>query len=235
LRRKPQREPEQGEQRNDQNELAHDCNMGDARRLAKLGGGEGTSAMNDALTYSYKASSFGAPWEFRLKPEGIRWAVGMRSGVLRYDRIRRVRLSFRPVTMQSYRFQAEIWSDDMPMLRIASTSWRGLVEQTRQDEGYTAFILELHRRLAEARTQAQFTTGVPSVIYWLGIAVFVGVALGLAALIARALRLSEWAAVGLIGGFFVLFAWRLGSFFRRNRPGIYRPEQVPDDVLPRRI
>ena len=189
--------------------------------------------MSGELSYSFKASAFGAPWEFELRPEGLLWRVGLRSGLIRYDEISRVRLSFRPVTMQSYRFQAEIWSAVMPKFRIASTSWRGIVEQTRQDAAYTAFVVELHRRLAAASKPVHFSTGIPGAAYWAGLAVFVVVALGLAALAVRALRLDEWAGAAFIGGFFALFVWQLGAFFRRNRPGIYRPEDVPDGVLPR--
>jgi hypothetical protein len=189
--------------------------------------------MSGELSYSYKAASFGAPWEFKLRPEGLELSAGRRGGLLRYDQILRVRLSFRPVTMQSYRFQAEIWSKDFPKIRIASTSWRGIVEQVRQDEAYTAFIVELHRRIATAGAPAQFSTGMPGIVYWIGLAVFVAVALGLAALAVRALRLEEWAGAAVVGGFFALFLWQLGGFFRRNRPGVYRPESVPAIVLPR--
>jgi hypothetical protein len=190
--------------------------------------------MNGELSYSFKASSFGAPWEFELGPQGLKWSAGRRSGLLRYDKINRVRLSFRPVTMQSYRFQTEIWSEEMPKIQIASTSWRGIVEQTRQDDAYTTFIVELHRRLAAAGTRARFSTGIPSIKYWIGLAVFVAIALGLAALSAQALRLNEWAGAALMGGFFALFIWHLGAFFRRNRPEVYPPDALPENVLPRR-
>jgi len=190
--------------------------------------------MSGELSYGYKPSLFGAPLEFELKTEGLQWRIGMRSGLIRYDRIRRVRLSFRPVTMQSYRFMTEIWSEGMPRIRIASTSWRGIVEQERKDEAYCAFIVELHRRIAAAGTKTKFLTGVPPVIYWFGVAVFAAVALGLAALSVRALRLSEWGGAVLVGGFFALFLWQLGAFFHRNRPGAYLPNDVPAIVLPRR-
>lgn len=189
--------------------------------------------MSGEPTYSYKPSSFGAPWEFTLKGEGLAWSAGMRSALVRYDKIRRVRLSFRPVAMQGYRFQTEIWSDDMPKIRIASTSWRGIVEQARQDANYTAFVAEFHRRIAAAGARAEFSTGVPGLTYWLGVAVFFAAALGLAALSVRALSSSQWGGAAIIGGFLALFIWQLGNYFRRNRPGIYRPDNIPEIVLPR--
>jgi hypothetical protein len=189
--------------------------------------------MDGVLTYAFKASSFGAPWEFELRPEGLKWNVGRRTGQLGYDKIKRVRLSYRPVTMQSYRFQAEIWSDEMPKIRIASTSWRGIVEQTRQDDAYVAFIVELHRRLASAGTRARFSTGIPAIKYWIGLVMFVAITIGLAALSVQALQSGQSAGAAIMGGFLVLFVWNLGNFFRRNRPENYAPDAVPANVLPR--
>jgi len=37
-----------------------------------------------------------------------------------------------------------------------------------------------------------------------------------------------------MGGFLALFVWQLGAFFRRNRPEVYLPEAVPQNVLPRK-
>ena len=190
--------------------------------------------MDGVLSYSFKASSFGAPWEFELRPEGLKWFVGRQTGLVGYDKIRRVRLSYRPVTMQSYRFQTEIWSHELPKIRIASTSWRGIVEQTRQDDAYNAFIVELHRRLADAGARARFSTGISSIKYWVGLVMFVAIVLGLGAITVQALWLKEWAGAGLVAGFIALFVWHLGVFFRRNRPEIYLPDAVPANVLPRR-
>lgn len=189
--------------------------------------------MDGVLSYSFNSSVYGAPWEFELKPEGLKWTAGRRSGLLDYDKIRGIRLSFRPATMQSYRFQAEIWAEEMPKIQIASTSWRGMVEQRRQDAAYTAFIVELHRRLAGANSRAQFSTGIPSIKFWSGLAIFVVFALGLAALTLKAVLLGEWGGAALVGGFFGLFVWQLGRYFQYNWPQNYSPDAVPANVLPR--
>jgi hypothetical protein len=188
--------------------------------------------MSTDLSYSYKASVLGSPLEFTLNDNALEWSIGRRGGLARYDRIARVRLSFRPITMQSYRFQTEIWAEGCPKIRIASTSWRSMLEQARQDEAYTAFIVELHRRIAAAGAPTRFTTGISFIIFWFGVAVTGVTAVGLAALTVKALRLGEWAGAALIGGFLALFMWQLGIFFQRNRPGTYRPDHVPDHLLP---
>jgi hypothetical protein len=62
---------------------------------------------------------------------------------------------------------------------------------------------------------------------------FAGVALAIAALAVRALQIGDYAGVALLGGFFALFAWQSGPYFKRNRPGRYRPDAIPNDLVPR--
>jgi hypothetical protein len=33
--------------------------------------------------------------------------------------------------------------------------------------------------------------------------------------------------------FFLVFGYQLGTYFYRNRPGRYRPDAIPPDVLPK--
>lgn len=184
-------------------------------------------------SYAFKPSLIGAPCEFKLKPDGLHWQMGVRKGRVRYERIRAVRLSYRPVTMQSRRFVTEIWSTDNPKIQIISVSWRSIVEQERQDVAYVAFITELHRRLVAEKSEAQFTTGLPVASYWLGVLVFAVVMVTIAAMTVKALRLEQWSAGAIIAAVLAAFAWQIGNYFRRNRPVHYRPEAPPREVLPK--
>lgn len=183
--------------------------------------------------YAFKPSLIGAWYEFKLKSDGLHWQMGPRSGRVRYERIRAVRLSYRPVTMQSRRFVTEIWSTDNPKISIVSVSWRSLVEQERQDAAYSNFIAELHRRLAAAKTEAQFTAGLPVVSYWLGVVVFAVVMVTIAAMIVRALRQEQWSASAIIAAILAAFGYQIGNYFRRNRPVKYRPQAIPPEVMPK--
>ena len=182
--------------------------------------------------YVYKSSLLGAPFEFRLAADALEWRKGRHEGRTPYDRIRRIRLSFRPATMQNHRFLAEIWVADGPKLQIASSSWRSMMDQERLDAAYTPFITELHRRIVAAGGSPLLQTGSPVFLFWPGVAIFVGVLLGLAALIVRALQTQQWSAAAFVAAFFALFLWQAGNFFRRNRPGYYRADAVPAQVLP---
>ncbi len=181
--------------------------------------------------YAYKPSLLGAPWEFRLTPDALEWSIGRHQGRTPYDRITRVRLSFRPVTMQTRRFVTEIWPAGGPKLSIASSSWKSVLEQEGRDQDYGAFVRELHRRIAAAGARASFETGSPALLYWPGLAVFVVVSFGLAALTLQALQIGAWAGAAFVGGFLALFLWQSGAYFRRNRPGSYRPEALPPEWL----
>jgi hypothetical protein len=185
------------------------------------------------LRYDYKPSLLGPPWEFRLAAHALEWQLGRRSGSVPYDRITRVRLSFRPVNMQTYRFLAEIWPADGPRLRIASTSWRNIIEQERKDAAYAAFLIELHRRIAAAGGRAAFIAGTPPILYWIGLPIFVAVSLVLAAMAVHAVQVKAWVAGAIVAGFLALCLWQIGGFFYRNQPGTYRPDALPPALVPR--
>jgi hypothetical protein len=184
--------------------------------------------------YAYKPSLMGTPWEFRLTPTALEWRNGPREGRIPYAKIRRVRLSFRPATMQGYRFLTQVWADSAPRLDIYSTSWRGMLELARQDGGYRSFVAALHRYLAAAGgTRTEFMCGVSALRYWPAVAVFGGAVVAFAALILRALSEAEWAAAAFIAVFLSLLLWQVGGYVLRNRPGVYRPPDIPPHLLPR--
>jgi hypothetical protein len=190
------------------------------------------TSTGDDPVYAYKPSLMGAPWELRLRPDALAWQMGRHEGRIPYGRIRRVRLSYRPVTMQTRRFVTEIWPMDGPRLTIASTSWRSLVEQGTQDDAYGAFVKELHRRIAAAGAPAAFEAGSAALLYWPGVVIFVAGTLALAALTVRALMVEAYAGAAFVGGFLGLFLWQSGNYFWRNRPGTYRPDALPKELVP---
>jgi hypothetical protein len=192
--------------------------------------------MTDAgheLHYGYKPSLLGAAWEFRLRPDRLEWEFGRHVGHVHYDRIARIRLSFRPVTMQTYRFLTEIWPAEGPKLTIASTSWRSVIEQERKNAAYAAFLAELHRRILAAGGRTTFIGGVPAVLYWIGLIVFIAILLALVGLTFRALQVGAWQGAAVVGGLLALFLWQVGGFFFRNRPQTYRPDALPPALIPR--
>jgi len=182
--------------------------------------------------YIYKPSLTGAPWELCLSPDGLEWQLGRQRGRIPYARISRVRLSFRPATMQTRRFVAEIFWPEGRRLSITSTSWQSLFEQRPQERAYGAFIRELNQRIAASGGPTAFETGAPPLLYWPGLVLFAGTGLALAALAVRALEVGTYCGAAMVGGLFALLLWQSGIYFKRNRPGRYRPEAVPSELVP---
>jgi hypothetical protein len=183
-------------------------------------------------SYAYKPALFGTIWCFHLAPDALEWAAGPRGGRVLYVDIRRLRLSFRPVSTQTHRFLAEIWPARGAKLQMASSSWRSMVDHERHDAAYSAFVMELHRRLASAPATISFECGSPALRYWPGLVIFAGVALALSALTVQALALRAWGGAAIVGGVLALFLWQAGTFFRRNRPRTYVAQAPPRDLLP---
>ena len=50
-------------------------------------------------TYAFKPSLIGSMCEFALRPDALEWQIGRRSGRVRYETVRAIRLSYRPVTI----------------------------------------------------------------------------------------------------------------------------------------
>ena len=192
-----------------------------------------TQVIGDGLVYAYRPSLMGAPWQFKLADDGIEWSAGRRAGHIPYRNIRRLRMSFRPANMQTQRFLTEVWADGAPMLKISSSSWKGMFEQERLDKPYSAFVGELHRRIVRAAAPARFEQGSNPLLYWLGLAVFVGVVCGLGLLIVRGLQAESMSGAAFIAAFLALSLWQGIVFFGRNRPGLYRPEAPPAALLPK--
>jgi hypothetical protein len=196
------------------------------------------------IEYAYKASLMGGAWMLRLAPDALHWSIGTVAGAIPYASIRRIRLSFRPVTMQSYRFLAEIWSDKSPKIPIASASWKSLMEQERQDDGYTRFVIALHQRIAEAGGDPDLRAGALPLLYWPGVAIFGALVVMGVSLAFQSMSLGEraigqpmdWTQKGAILVLVVMFfwlLWQMGSFFKRNLPRRYTLGAIPADLLPK--
>lgn len=188
---------------------------------------------SDIVTYTYRPSLLGAPWEFKLTGDAIEWRAGRQSGRVTLAQVRFVRLSYRPANLQTHRFVTEIWADGTPKLQIVSASWKSMFDQERLDRPYSAFVTELHRRLMRLGAGTRFIRGTHKVKYWASVVVFAAVALGISALVVRALQSGVFAGAAFVGAFLALILWQGGNFLRRNQPGTYRPDELPPMLLPK--
>jgi hypothetical protein len=183
-------------------------------------------------TYVYKASLIGSAHRFELTDDGLSWHVAGRSGVWPYGDIAAIRLSYRPVSMQSQRFRADIDRAGGGRIVLLSTTWTTVTLMAPQDRDYRAFITQLHRRLKEAGSTAELVGGLRPALYHAAVALLAMVAVAIGGLLIRALSTGEWAGALFLVGFAALFWWQIGGFVRRNRPQRYGFDALPRELLP---
>jgi hypothetical protein len=182
--------------------------------------------------YAYKASLIGSAHLFELTEKGLSWQAGGRSGIWAYTDISAINLSYRPMSMQSRRFRADIRHVDGGRVRIMSTTWQTVALMAPQDHLYRTFITRLHRRMAAAGSRATLRGGLAPPLYAAAIVLVGSLAIAMAGLLVRALAVGEWAGVLFLIGFAALFVWQIGGFVRRNRPVVYAFDQLPKALLP---
>jgi hypothetical protein len=184
------------------------------------------------ISYLYKASLISSAYQFELTEAGLSWQMGRRSGVWPYADIASIRLSYRPMSMQSRRFRADIDRAGGERIAILSTTWQTVALMTPQDQDYRAFITELHRRMQAAGSKASLIGGIGAVTYFLAVAVVVLLAIAMVGLFVRALATSEFIGALFLVGMAIWFAWTIGGFIKRNRPRRYSFDALPETLLP---
>jgi hypothetical protein len=186
----------------------------------------------DEARYAYKASLIGSAHQFELTEQGLSWRIAGRAGVWPYADISAVRLSYRPVSMQQRRFRADVRNGTGGRLAIFSTSWQTAALMSPQDRDYRAFIVALHKRMADAGSRAILSGGLHPRLYVAAIACVALLALAMAGLLVQSLVTGLWAGALFLVGFAALFAWQVGGFIARNRPLIYDFDDLPKALLP---
>lgn len=182
--------------------------------------------------YTYRASLIGSAHQFELTDAGLSWRVGGRSGVWPYSDIASINLSYRPMAMQARRFRADIKRRGGGRLAIVSTTWETVSLMAPQDQGYRAFITELHQRMKSAGSRASLTGGLGRINYAMAVTMLALLAIAMVGLLVRALATSEFTGALFLVGIAIWFAWTVGGFITRNRPRRYGFDALPDALLP---
>ena len=185
-----------------------------------------------ATRYAYKASLMGGAHQFELKDQGLSFRVGGRSGVWPYAEIAAIRLSYRPVSMQSRRFRADIHRADGARIAVLSTTWQTAALMAPQDKDYRSFIVQLHERMAKGGSRAALSGGLGASTYAAALILLAVLGMAMTGLLVRAIATDEFAGALFVVGFTALFAWQVGGFIRRNRPVVYSFERLPEILLP---
>jgi hypothetical protein len=185
-----------------------------------------------ATHYAYKASLIGSAHEFELTGNGLSWQARGKSGVWPYADIVAIRLSYRPVSMQSRRYRADVEHKSGQSITILSTSWQTVALMAPQDRDYRAFVVQLHQRLRDAGSKVALIGGIGPLTYAGGCLMLALVAIAIAGLLAQAVATHELGGALFLVGFAALFGWQMGGFVWRNKPRTYTFDGLPETLLP---
>lgn len=189
------------------------------------------SASVDGTHYLFKSSLAGGAKQLTLTDAGLN-VQATKVALWPLESIAAIRLSYRPASMQAWRFRADIATQSGQSIAVYSTTWHSISQMARQDDSYRAFILELHRRLAQINSSARLIAGINPVLYIAGLVVMALIGISIVGLFVRALITAEFAGALFLAGFGGWFVWQIGGFMRRNRPRSYTFDALPTDVLP---
>ncbi|MDO8980914.1 MAG: hypothetical protein Q7V17_16960 [Afipia sp.] len=189
------------------------------------------SATGDGTHYLFKSSLAGGAKQLTLSDAGLT-VQATKTELWPLESIAAIRLSYRPTSMQAWRFRADIETLSGQSIKVFSTTWHSISQMVRQDDDYRAFITELHRRLGSINSNARLTTGINPVLYTVGLVAMALIGLSIAGLFVRALVTAEFAGALFLVAFAGWFIWQIGNFMRRNRPRGYTFDTLPKDVLP---
>lgn len=192
--------------------------------------GEGTAAIH----YTHRASLVGSAHAFELTDQGLAWEARGKSGTWPYSDIVAIRLSYRPVSMQSRRFRADVEHKSGQRLAIFSTTWQTIALMVPQDADYRAFIEGLHARVKASGGNVALIGGIGPILYAGGCLLLALVAIAVTALLARAVATGEFAGALFLIGFAALAGWQMGGFIWRNKPQLYSFDRLPETLLPPR-
>ena len=184
------------------------------------------------IRYAYKASLIGSAHEFELTDAGLSWQARGKSGVWPYADIAAIRLSYRPVSMQSRRYRADVEHRNGQSITILSTSWQTVALMQPQDRDYRAFIVGLHQRLRDAGGNVALVGGIGPLTYAGGCLMLALVAIAITGLLAQAVATHEFGGALFLVGFAALFGWQMGGFIWRNKPRMYTFDELPATLLP---
>ncbi|MGE0846552.1 MAG: hypothetical protein AB7L41_09790 [Flavobacteriaceae bacterium] len=152
-------------------------------------------------------------------------------GRMPYDAITQIRLAYRPSRVQLNRYYGHIYGRG-GRLDMTNSSYRGFGDFEQHDAQYSAFMRELHRRLAAKGLPVVFSKG-SSLAGYIG---NVALTLFIFAMIALAFVLlltwgMVWIAVAKLA-IILFFVPTLIRFILSARPAAYDPLDIPQEALP---
>jgi len=137
----------------------------------------------DPTVYAARANAFTGRRTYRLTEDALTWEEeGKKLDGVFYDEIAEVRLAYTPSRVATNRYRTQVVFRAGGMAEFYNTDYRGIASLAEQNAAYTAFVRELHRRLAAQGKDVHYRTGNSRLGYVLnvGLTVFIFVMVAVA-------------------------------------------------------
>jgi hypothetical protein len=187
----------------------------------------------DPTVYRLRAHAFVKPRLYRLTGNALTWEEeGKKLDGVFYDDIAEIRLAFAPTRFARNRYRAQVIFREGGMAELFNTDYQGIGNFPEQNEAYSAFLRELHRRVAAAGHATAFRKGNSPLGYALNLllTVFIFTMIALAFVLLTTIGLIWIAAIKL--AIVIFFIPTLVRYIRRAKPATYDPLNLPADALP---
>lgn len=188
-------------------------------------------------TYIARANVLEYEAIWRLGPDALELQGGPTAGpdvILRfpYRDIVDVRLSYAPSRVDSGRYRCDLRTRSGQRLAILSTHYAGIADFEDRASTYVPFVRALVARVADVNPSASFRRGKRPFAYWSEL-IFLTVMVAILVLVLSLVGfgpLSDvtWAKLFIVLGSIPL----LIVYTRKNWPGSFKPDAIPDDLLP---
>lgn len=187
----------------------------------------------DPTVYRLRANAFVNPRLYRLTDDALTCEEEDKplDGVF-YDDIAEIRLAFAPTRFARNRYRAQIIFRQGGMAELFNTDYQGIGNFPEQNEAYSAFLRELHRRVAAAGKPTVFRKGNSTLGYALNLVLtaFIFAMIALAFVLLTTIGFIWIAAIKL--AILLYFIPTLIRYIRRAKPARYDPLAIPAEVLP---
>jgi hypothetical protein len=187
----------------------------------------------DRTEYQFRAHAFAKDRAFLLTDDALVLSEdGARIDGVFYDDIAEIRLAYAPTRVARNRYRTQVIFRQGGMVELFNTHYAGFADFEERNASYSAFVRELHRRLAERKVAPTYHKGNSPAAYVgnLILTLFIFAMLALAFVLLFNFGII-WIAVAKLA-IILFFVPTLIRYLRRSRPQAYDPRAIPADALP---
>ncbi|MEQ9285262.1 MAG: hypothetical protein RIG77_00050 [Cyclobacteriaceae bacterium] len=184
------------------------------------------------MKYSFRKSAFEKEKSYELTTDGIRIVDHEgKESLVEYTAILRVNPAFVSTKSNSF-YQCTLKLKNGESVLLKSQHYVGLANFEDRNESYVNFVKGLHKILSTANPGIEYKKGIGKLAYLASMLLFViaGVAFPIVAIAMLIGGQLLYGGIALLASILLIF--RMINYSKRNKPGTYTPDALPDTLLP---